>query len=183
MSDNLRVDTGTELFRIRLSNPKTWLQRSASLVRCANLLWPSVNREVFNRCNPASDVPEDPIVGVYLMLVGYACESAIKSRIVGTLRRGARNQVMADESLPKLLNSHNIRSLCKTAKIELDSRERELLALLFKMLWRGRYSVPTKAMALTPTYLSTSRFGAIATFLSRILRGQLCLQTDAPELA
>ena len=114
---------------------------------------------------------------VYLMLVGFACELAIKSRLVGKLRRGKRNQIIADNELPKGLKSHNLKALCGVAGISVDGRDEEMLDLLSKMVWRGRYPIPRRAAELTPTFLSSSRIVPMATFLSRVTRGKLSLDT------
>ena len=167
------------LFQLRLSNPKVWLQRSKSLVRSANVMWPSVKQELSNLTEPTEEESEAPVLDVCLMLVGYACELGIKARIVHKLQRGKPHQIIGDEMIPPELKSHNLISLCKTANLHVDSQEEDALKLLSKtLLWRGRYPIPTNATALTPTYFLASRINRMAAFLSRVSRGHLCLRTN-----
>jgi hypothetical protein len=131
-------------------DPARWIASAQDLLTMARLVEHDL-RTRWRSFATTSDPDGTTIHTVYLMLIGFAVENLLKSRIVKYDRKLWRTRILKDGRLPKeLKENHNLVALARRAHLRLIVNDEVTLRRLTRYAqWAGRYPVPVDCGKLT----------------------------------
>jgi hypothetical protein len=131
-----------------LLDSEMWFEAAGELMFAASRLERGVQtfwRAIRSELREGHRDPRPPqVVGVYLMLTGYAIENLCKAQLVRGLTARERAEVQRTKKLPTRLKSHRLVGLLEG--IGLNDFDPYLVAQIeAAAVWYGRYPVPASS--------------------------------------
>jgi len=133
-------------------NPKLWIASAEDLFATARLIEPELRlrwRSIAERSKRAQPIT---IHAVYILLIGFAVENLLKSRIVKFDRKAWRRKILESGKLPEeFKGNHDLLRLARRARLRLRREDEETMRRLTRFTrWAGRYPVPGDSAKLDP---------------------------------
>jgi len=131
-----------------LCDPLAWEEKADHLIAAAALVRPKVTE--FWQVQGKDRKKLQPFLAVHLMICSFAIENLLKAILVAERKEEIENTVRKTAQLPKLLNTHNIRELCREVRVEIEPPENAGVwnQLTRAAEWYGRYPAPLRPQKL-----------------------------------
>jgi hypothetical protein len=140
-----------KIYASQVLDPARWIASAQDLLTMSVLV-ENVLRSRWHSFATTSDADGTTIHAVYLMLIGFAVENLLKSRIVKFDQKLWRTKILKDGRLPKeLKDKHNLVTLAHRARLRLTRNDEVTLRRLTRYAqWAGRYPVPADSARSAP---------------------------------